>query len=239
MADQHNANIPALTNTIASDVPDIKENLEYHKDVFQAFVNAWSDTVATNVKPKIMGDADNDTLIQCEEGSDEDIIRFDIGGTEQVTIQDGKIEPTTANDVDLGSAEKEFKNLYLEGSITIDDVAQGKDTTAALHTKILEIGDWNMDSTAYVDIAHGLTQANIRVVQALVRSDEGSSETWRMLSPYSGIYYEGASVGDPGGGISAIGAVNIRLFRSTGGVFDSTDFNATSYNRGWITIWYV
>jgi hypothetical protein len=44
MADQHNANIPALINTIASDIPDIKENLEFHKDTFQLLFETWSDT---------------------------------------------------------------------------------------------------------------------------------------------------------------------------------------------------
>jgi hypothetical protein len=47
MADQHNPNIPALTNQIAADIPDIKENLEFHKDVFEAIGNSWSDTDAT------------------------------------------------------------------------------------------------------------------------------------------------------------------------------------------------
>lgn len=44
MADQHNANIPAVGNTIAADIPDIKENLEFHKDAFQRIFAAWSDT---------------------------------------------------------------------------------------------------------------------------------------------------------------------------------------------------
>jgi len=88
MADQHNSNIPAIANQIANDIPDIKENLEYHKDVFEAFVNSWSDTTATNIKPKIIGDADNDTLIQAEEGADEDKIRFDCGGTEVAVFED-------------------------------------------------------------------------------------------------------------------------------------------------------
>ena len=35
MVDIHNDNIPALGNTIAADIPDIKENLEFHKDAFQ------------------------------------------------------------------------------------------------------------------------------------------------------------------------------------------------------------
>ncbi len=44
MADQHNANIPALANTIASDVPKIKENLEFHKDALERIFKTWSDT---------------------------------------------------------------------------------------------------------------------------------------------------------------------------------------------------
>jgi hypothetical protein len=84
MADQFNDSIPAVTNQITEDIADISETLGYIKDVFQAFTNLWSNTVATNIKPKIVGDADNDTLIQCEESSDEDIIRFDIGGTGNV-----------------------------------------------------------------------------------------------------------------------------------------------------------
>lgn len=47
MADQHNDNIPALANTIAADVPDIKENLEWHKDCLQHICNGFSNTVLT------------------------------------------------------------------------------------------------------------------------------------------------------------------------------------------------
>lgn len=51
MADQHNDNIPAVGNNIADDIPDIKENLEFHKDVFQNFCTTWSNTVATGIFP--------------------------------------------------------------------------------------------------------------------------------------------------------------------------------------------
>jgi len=47
MADQHNDSIPALANTIAADVPDIKENLEWHKDCLQHVCNGFSNTVLT------------------------------------------------------------------------------------------------------------------------------------------------------------------------------------------------
>jgi hypothetical protein len=42
MADQHNSNIPALTNQVAEDIPDIKENLEFHKDAFEKIFETWS-----------------------------------------------------------------------------------------------------------------------------------------------------------------------------------------------------
>jgi len=51
MADQHNADNPQLANQISSDIPDIKENLEFHKDVFENFINDWSNTDATDQYP--------------------------------------------------------------------------------------------------------------------------------------------------------------------------------------------
>ena len=44
MADQHNDNIPALANQVAEDIPDIKENLEFHKDCFQQICTGWNNT---------------------------------------------------------------------------------------------------------------------------------------------------------------------------------------------------
>jgi hypothetical protein len=50
MADQHNANIPAVGNQIVADIPDIKENLEWHKDVFGRLFSTWHDsTLASNI----------------------------------------------------------------------------------------------------------------------------------------------------------------------------------------------
>jgi len=56
MADQHNSNIPALTNQVAADIPDIKENLEFHKDAFQLLFETWSDTDnSSNVLDSALG----------------------------------------------------------------------------------------------------------------------------------------------------------------------------------------
>ena len=53
------------------------------------------DTLAldlSGLSPLSLADADNDTKIQVEESSDEDIIRFDLGGTEFMRLDNGRIE---------------------------------------------------------------------------------------------------------------------------------------------------
>ncbi len=68
-------------------------------------------------------DIDEDTMVQVEKTSDDDIIRFDTEGTEQVIIQDGEVLPTTDDDINLGSATKQFKDLHIDGTANIDTLA--------------------------------------------------------------------------------------------------------------------
>ncbi len=58
----------------------------------QIATTAYVQTELGAVSSDSIADADNDTKIQVEEGSDEDIIRFDTAGTERMTINaDGTI----------------------------------------------------------------------------------------------------------------------------------------------------
>ena len=70
MADQFNSGIPSLGNQLAEDVPDIKENLEFLKDVFENFVNEWSNTVATGIYPAKFGltSVSSDTTLAASDG---------------------------------------------------------------------------------------------------------------------------------------------------------------------------
>jgi hypothetical protein len=51
-------------------------------------------------------------------------VSIDVSGTstEQVVFKDGVIEPTTDNDIDLGSSSKQFKDLHINGTANIDNV---------------------------------------------------------------------------------------------------------------------
>ena len=54
-------------------------------------------------------------------------IDFQIGGTEQFELVDGAIQPTTDNDVDLGKAGTEFKDLHIDGTANIDTLSLEND----------------------------------------------------------------------------------------------------------------
>ncbi len=104
--------------------------------------------------------------------------------------------------------------------------------SAGLTLKIVNIGDWDMDGTITVTVAHGLTLSTIRRVEVLIRDDADGAYYDPSYSPADG------SAGG-GYGITYVDSTNVRLSRVTGGPFDATSFNATSFNRGWILIWYV
>ena len=47
---------------------------------------------------------------------------------EQLKIQDGKIVPTTTNDIDLGTSTLQFKDAYFDGNVTLDGLVIGSAT---------------------------------------------------------------------------------------------------------------
>ena len=55
----------------------------------------------------------------------------DVGGstTEQIRFQDGVIVPVTDNDIDLGTSSLEFKDLFLDGTATIDTLQVDESAT--------------------------------------------------------------------------------------------------------------
>jgi hypothetical protein len=95
------------------------------------------------------------------------------------------------------------------------------------YKKYIQIGDWNMDSTAYVTVAHGLTLANIRNIKIEIYNDSGE------IKDLSG------GVGLAVAGYYEVITSYVVIYRVAGGYFDQSIFDATSFNRGWITIEYI
>lgn len=144
------------------------------------------------------------------------------------TIVDGDLFPL----LDSETAVDAEKNKTVAAS-TIKAYAGGVAPT--LLTTVIEIGDWDMDADSSKGAIHTIDEDKIRTINVSIRKD----------STFTGVNYSvipieaGDTVGAFGGMVNGVSSTTISLFRVTGGRFDSTDYDETSYNRGWITIQHI
>jgi hypothetical protein len=135
---------------------------------------------------------------------------------------------TTTGDINLvsssGNVVAAGRNIATDGA-KLDGLGVQSEV---LNTKVIDIGDWNMNSTTTIVVPHGLTLAKIRPPMAvLIRNDPDTA--------YSSLEARGAAVA----GWLEANATNVILNRIVGQSYDSTAYDSTSYNRGWITIRYT
>lgn len=122
----------------------------------------------------------------------------------------------------------------IRDTIAADVSVMAVDGSVKLKRKIVEIGDWNMDSTSTVNVNHGIADfTKIRSVECYVRDDANTN-----IYPLDTAYTIGTPVTETQGTIGSISATFVSIFRLASGLFDSTLFDSTSYNRGWIHIIY-
>lgn len=143
--------------------------------------------------------------------------------------------------VKTGAASYESKFILqdrgtLEGVNTYTGriVASGgiTENSVNIKRKIVEIGDWNMDSSVQTTVDSAIAYASIRNVSVIIRPDSGSGT---VMSAIWGYNVAGTIQGD---WRIEENSSNIILTRVTSGRFDGANFNATSFNRGWISIDY-
>jgi len=163
MADQHNDNIPAVGNLIANDIPDIKENLEWHKDLLQMLVGWKASSIAT-VGPvprrSAFAYSDADTL-NIGGGS-----YFHDGTTRQVVFWDTTLTfdlgsgGDNADSDDLGADEWHY--IYIDDSAVVTNDDSELDATCFLN-----------DTTApqYTQAKHGWYNGSDRCIFAVLTND--------------------------------------------------------------------
>lgn len=161
-------------------------------------------------------------------------ITFDSTG--QKTLRNAEIVQTYQKNrgvLDGTSGNLKFDGLTLfesQGSIKLN--ASNVVSQQVLRSKVVFIKNWNMVSTPSVNFAHGLTGTqSLNIVSANVIILSNSVET------YSLNYNDGTATVH--GGMGEINSGDVTLFRVTGGFFDDTAFDATSFNRGFIYFVYM
>ena len=116
------------------DIIDAADSNDEFNQVLAAFVNTsghkHDGTAAEGPVIGLIGDPGVVTpknKVVVDDTNNQVEVSIDVGGTstEQLVVKDGVIEPTTDNDIDLGSASKEFKDLYLDGTANVDALVIG------------------------------------------------------------------------------------------------------------------
>jgi len=131
---------------------------------------------------------------------------------------------------DINKVEDE-ERVSIDRAMYLDDA--GAKSIVKLKTKVIEIGDWDMNTVPLVAVAHGLPDAQkIRSISVFIRPDTGTT-----LYPLNS-FQDGADPLLVAGGVDGVTSTNINLRRRSGGRFNDAAFDATSYNRGWVTIVY-
>lgn len=116
------------------------------------------------------------------------------------------------------------------------------ETVAAMRTtlnlpikaKVLTIGDWDMDETLSVSVAHGVDVTKIVGVLGVIIPDDSPNTRY----PFGGFGLSGGTA-SLDVFVDHCDATNVVINRKASGTFDSVEFNATSFNRGYVLVLYV
>lgn len=111
---------------------------------------------------------------------------------------------------------------FVQVETKLDAVIDELNDNRFMKWKDIPIGDWDMDSTASVFVAHGLTLSKIRIVAVTIISNDSSSQNDLSRA-----------------GVIGRNSTNIILDRTAAGTFDQAAYNSTGFNRGFVTIGYI
>ena len=94
--------------------------------------SAWENLSNSSAGANILADADNNTLIQVEESPNENIIRFDLDGTERWVMKNTRIEPVNSgNSIFIGEEAGLNDDLSDNNNIGVGKKALYSNTTGS------------------------------------------------------------------------------------------------------------
>lgn len=170
------------------------------------------------------------------DGTDLKFHQFGMNGNKWGMVQVlGKSEFTVASS--QSTAENSFQLPKLSQVNQIASKTKVNDgnvdfpTNSDILLRVLEIGSWDMDADPSKAVTHNMTDwTKIIKISVIIRNDLDNNRA-NLVTSIVGAASDSTFVGFT----SSV----VNLARETGGSFDTTDYDDTSVNRGWIIIEYV
>lgn len=152
---------------------------------------------------------------------------------------------TILNEVLTGDIQQFFQKLLIDSGLTENDlpdnitngyqliealIAKIDFLNGGLRTKLIPLGDWDMDATEFLILGAvtDVTEINYRGAKVTIIRDDSSQINDLEATTSAGN----------GGSASFSSSQGFVLSRSPAGIFDTTNYDSTSFNRGFAIIYY-
>ena len=115
----------------------------------------------------------------------------DVSGstTEQIRFQDGVIVPVTDNDIDLGTSSAEFKDLFLDGTATIDTLQVDESATITANLTV-------NGNTTLGNAASDTVTITADVASNIIPSADNTHDLGASGSEWKDLYIDGVAYVD-------------------------------------------
>jgi hypothetical protein len=252
--------IPRLTTVQRTGISNPAIGLLVYDSTTESFwfynSGGWTELVSTNSpEANSIQDADGDTKIQTEKNADEDVIRFDLGGTEKMVLQGDRLEVLGSNNNLFIGKETGLANLTGYNNTAVGHYSLNSNTTGyanvAIGNKALFLNTDRRDLVAVGDMAlynngvgaSGDQQGLINTAvgsKVLLSNNIGSFNTG--MGGYA-LYYNTTGNGNTGYGTFALHRNNTgsnntasgysAMYNNLGGQYNAAlGYEALFYNNG-------
>ena len=166
-------------------------NVEYNalRDAFSASTGHKHDgTTAEGAYVPLIADSDalNKVAIDTSNNRVGVFVEVSSAAVEQIRIQDGAVVPVTTNDIDLGTSSLQFKDLYLDGTATIDVLQV--DTNSTLTGNLTVNGNTTLGNAASDTVT-----VTADVASPLIPSADDTYDLGAVGSEWRNLYIDGTA----------------------------------------------
>jgi len=161
---------------------------------FQAIQNAFA--VGTGHKHdgtsgegnyiSVIADSNNRNAVTIDETNNKVDFSVNVSGSKviQFSLEDGALVPTTTNDIDLGSASKKFKNLYISGTLDFSGALANQSFTGSITEEVYALSG----TTPEINPENGTIQTWALSANATPTASFTSGQSVTLMVTPSGSY---------------------------------------------------